>query len=133
MSQEFNCPHEAKYGGQACAACHAEAYDLLDRANKLFCLVPLGDGPEPLGQLAEWRRKYEALGKKRFGILCMEGWEGRTENRVEIIDETPKRYRIRADRRIKLAGRCRWLEPGDDVLVPKTAVRFEEKREPRSS
>lgn len=133
MSQEFNCRHEAKYGGEACAACLAEAYDLLDQANKLFCLVPLGDNLQKVIELAAWRRRYEALGKKKFGLLCTDGYEGRTETRVEIIGETPKRYRIKAVRRTKLAGRDRWLEPGDDVLVPKAAIRFEEKIEARPS
>jgi hypothetical protein len=60
----------------------------------------------------------------RLAYLCLDGWEGRTEERVGIIGETPKRYRIVCDRRIKLAGAQRWLEIGKDVLVPKSAVRF---------
>ena len=56
-------------------------------------------------------------------VLCLNGWEGRTETPVEIVGETPKRYRIRANKRIKLAGRNRWLEIGQTALVPKYAVR----------
>ena len=63
------------------------------------------------------------------GLLCLNGWAGRTETPVEIVGETPKRYRIRASQRTKLAGRNRWLESGETVLVPKSAVRLT-RREP---
>lgn len=131
MSQEFNCPHPAKYGGDACAACLTQAYELLDQAKQIFGELRLGGGPQPVERIVQWNAQYEVFcrGNKRIGILCVDGWSGRTEDRVEIIGETPKRYRIRADRRIKLAGRDRWLEVGDDVLVPKTAVRIEAKKE----
>lgn len=49
------------------------------------------------------------------------GSSARTE--VEILAETPKRYRIRAIGRTSLAGRSRCLEPGQEALVPKHAVR----------
>ena len=131
MSQEFNCPHPAKYGGDACAACLAEAYELLDQARRMLGDFRMCATPRPDERIVQWQARYEVLcmGNKRTGILRMDGWEGRTEEKVEIIGETPKRYRIRADRRIKLAGRDRWLEVGDDVLVPKTAVRIEEKKD----
>lgn len=58
------------------------------------------------------------------GLLCLNSWAGRTETPVEIIDETPKRFRIRASQRTKLAGRDRWLEVGQTALVPKYAVRL---------
>jgi hypothetical protein len=61
---------------------------------------------------------------RKIAYLCLDGWEGRTEEQVQLIGETPKRYRIVCDRRIKLAGAHRWLEIGKDVLVPKTAIRF---------
>lgn len=64
------------------------------------------------------------LDGKVLAYLCLNGWEGRTEERVQIIGETSKRYRIVCDRRIKLAGAQRWLEIGKDVLVPKSAIRF---------
>ena len=57
-------------------------------------------------------------------LLCLNGWEGRTETPIWIIGETPKRYRIRASQRTKLAGRNRWLESGETALVPKSAVRL---------
>lgn len=61
----------------------------------------------------------------RIGYLGLDGWAGRREHKVEVIGETPKRYRIRAIERTKLAGRCRWLYAGETALVPKYAIRFE--------
>lgn len=58
--------------------------------------------------------------------LLLDGWEGRTKQLVRVTDATPKRYRIRADSRIRLAGRSRYLEPGHTALVPKTAIKFPE-------
>ena len=54
-----------------------------------------------------------------YGYLCLDSWAGRTETLVEIVAETPKRYRIRALSKTKLAGRYRWLEEGQTTLVPK--------------
>ena len=62
---------------------------------------------------------------KKRAYLCFDDRAGRREEPVEIIGESPKRYRIVAARRIRLAGRGRWLEIGKDALVPKSAVRFE--------
>ena len=59
-----------------------------------------------------------------YGYLCLDSWAGRTETLVEIVAETPKRYRIRALSKTKLAGRYRWLEEGQITLVPKYAVRI---------
>jgi hypothetical protein len=51
-------------------------------------------------------------------------WGGfSTRTKVEVVGETPKRYRIRALTKTRLAGRMRYLEPGATVLVPKHAVR----------
>jgi hypothetical protein len=60
-----------------------------------------------------------------IGLLILQGWAGRRETRVEIVGETPTRYRIRAITRTRRAGRSRWLEPGAVALVPKSAVRRE--------
>lgn len=57
-----------------------------------------------------------------IAILCIDGWAGRTETPVLIIGETPKRYRIRAIERTKLAG-ARWLYRGETALVPKSAIK----------
>lgn len=57
-------------------------------------------------------------------LLCMNGWAGYYEQPIEVIGQTPKRYRIRATERIRLGGRCRWLYRGETALVPKSAVKF---------
>ena len=58
-----------------------------------------------------------------IGELGLVGWHSGIWQRVLVIGETPKRYRIRALTRVKLAGRCRWLEVCESALVPKGAVR----------
>lgn len=60
----------------------------------------------------------------REGYIQLDGWGGRTESRVLVIGETPKRYRIQAIARTKLAGRDRYLNAGGTALVPKRAVSF---------
>ena len=62
----------------------------------------------------------------RRGWLVLGGWDGVSFREVSIIGETPKRWRIQALERTKLAGRDRWLEAGETTLVPRRAVRFEE-------
>ncbi len=57
--------------------------------------------------------------------LVLEGFEGRTRQRVEVLARTPARYRIRALRRTRLAGRDRWLARGEEALVPHRAIEFE--------
>ena len=54
--------------------------------------------------------------------LCMNGWEGFTKEPVEIVGETPKRYRVKLLKDCRLPGRNRRGERGDIVLVPKYAV-----------
>jgi len=56
------------------------------------------------------------------GMLLMNG--GRMETRVRVIGETLTRFRIQAIERTRLAGRSRYLEPGDTLLVPKYAIRL---------
>jgi hypothetical protein len=60
----------------------------------------------------------------RPAFLVLDGWGGRFNEPVFVVDSTPKRYRIIALTRVRLGGRNRWLEVGRTVLVPKTAVRF---------
>jgi hypothetical protein len=62
-----------------------------------------------------------------IGYLQLDGWEGRTQQEVEIIDEAPKKYRIKAMHKTRLGGRSRWLQPGESTLVPKHAVTKEKK------
>jgi hypothetical protein len=59
------------------------------------------------------------------GWLRITGWHGSTHQRVLVVGETPKRRRIRAITRTRLAGRGRWLEPGEEALVPSTAVQID--------
>lgn len=65
----------------------------------------------------------------RVAWLGLQGWEGLTWQRVLVVGETPKRYRIRAEQETRLAGRRRVLAAGAEVLVPRGAIRF---REPES-
>lgn len=55
--------------------------------------------------------------------LVLDSWAGRSETPVEIIGQTPKRFRIRAITRTRLAGRDRWLKAGEVALVPICALR----------
>jgi hypothetical protein len=57
-----------------------------------------------------------------FGFILLQGYAGLTKRRVQIVGETPKRYRIRALERTRLAGRHRYIESGAEALVPKHAV-----------
>lgn len=65
-----------------------------------------------------------------YSYLILSGWHGTSATKVITVGETPKRFRIRAITRTKLAGRGRWLEPGEEALVPKTAVRHGEHSRP---
>ena len=62
---------------------------------------------------------------ERAAFLCFDGWAGARRTPIIIVGETPKRYRIRVEARTKLAGRNRWIEPGETKLVPKSAVRLD--------
>jgi len=63
---------------------------------------------------------------ERRALLRLRGWHGISETPVLIVGETPKRYRIEAIERTKLAGRNRWLEPGERALVPRAALQEQE-------
>jgi hypothetical protein len=52
----------------------------------------------------------------------MEGWHGITSHEVLVVGETSQRYRVQALTETRLAGRHRWLKPGETALVPKHAV-----------
>lgn len=60
----------------------------------------------------------------RSGWLCTDGWAGIGAQEVLVIGETPKKYRVQAIKRTKIAGYNRWLEVDQQTLVPKYAVRF---------
>jgi hypothetical protein len=57
------------------------------------------------------------------GLLCFNGMSGYHETSVLVLGETPKRYRIEAIERMRLAGRMRWLNPGERALVPWYAIK----------
>lgn len=61
---------------------------------------------------------------KRRAFLNLNSWAGHSCKPIFVIAETPKRYRIEAIERTKLAGRDRWIERGQTALVPKYAVSF---------
>lgn len=59
--------------------------------------------------------------------LLLQGWHGCSRQAVTVIGETPKRYRITCSYSpVRLAGRNRYMYPGESKLVPRDAV---EKRE----
>ena len=63
----------------------------------------------------------------RPALLCFNDWAGVRKVPVEVVGETPKRWRIQLPPRsetIRLAGKGRYLAYGQTALVPKTAVEF---------
>ena len=57
-------------------------------------------------------------------VLVLDGWAGRERHPVEILKETPKRYKIKLLSDCTLPG-ARRKQAGDVVYVPKYAVRQE--------
>lgn len=57
----------------------------------------------------------------RPGRLWFDSWAGRASYRIEVIGETPKRYRVRVLDDVIMRG---W-HVGDAVLVPRYAVTFD--------
>ena len=76
--------------------------------------------------------KFDMLATRaaRQAVLILQGWAGRREYPVEVIDETPKRYRVKllGDESALLPGH-RLLDPGSVTLVPKTAVKIDSQTE----
>lgn len=68
-----------------------------------------------------------------YGYLVLSGWHGASATRVLVVGLTPRRFRIRAITRTRLAGRGRYLEPGAETLVPLTAVRIAAEALPDAS
>jgi len=62
--------------------------------------------------------------KMKLGELGLQGWHGLTWTEVEIVGETPKKYRIKALRDMRLGGRLRTLRRGYTALVPRHAIRL---------
>lgn len=65
-----------------------------------------------------------------YAYLVITGWHGATSTLVLSVGRTPRRVRIRAITRTRLAGRGRWLDPGQETLVPLSAVRYGEWSKP---
>lgn len=55
--------------------------------------------------------------------LCINAWYGRGEHEVEIVKETPKRYLVRCLTRNALFPGGRRFNEGDEVYVPKHAIK----------
>ena len=67
----------------------------------------------------------------RRGLLVIDSWAGRMRQHVEIVAETPKRYRIRAAdgaKEVWLPGGRILKHGGMTALVPKHAVLLEDAR-----
>lgn len=58
-------------------------------------------------------------------FLVLDSWAGRSYHPVEILGETPKKYRVRilSPDGVRLP-RYRYAALGDVVLVPKTAITY---------
>lgn len=59
--------------------------------------------------------------------LRLDSWAGRTRTLVQVIGQTPTMFRIRAVTQTALAGRCRWLGVGEETLVPREAIVFNDQ------
>ncbi|HZV49965.1 MAG TPA: hypothetical protein VFD49_09395 [Candidatus Dormibacteraeota bacterium] len=71
-------------------------------------------------------RRPVAFDPPRPARLGLVGWHGITWDPIEVVGETPARYRVRALELTRLAGYHRWLEAGQTALVPKCAARLQE-------
>lgn len=60
-------------------------------------------------------------------FLRLSSWAGDTYQEVEVIGETPKRFRIRALADTRLGGRSRWLATDWTTVVPKGAISKERR------
>ncbi len=58
------------------------------------------------------------------GLLVLVGWSGSRAYHVSVVGMTPKRFRIRALERLRLPRKGRWLDIGEEALVPTHAVRI---------
>lgn len=56
-------------------------------------------------------------------VLCTDGWAGRRETEVEIVKETAKRYVIRILQDGTRIPGGRQMNKGDEVYVPKYAIK----------
>ena len=61
---------------------------------------------------------------KRFAFLRIRSEVACRESAVWVVGETDGSYWIEVDQRIRLAGHCRFLDPGQTMLVPKISIRL---------
>jgi hypothetical protein len=68
-------------------------------------------------------------------VVRCDSWAGRYDVPVDVIGETPARYRVRVLDNARWPGRNQSVKPGDIKLCPKRVVRFllpeEVQREPQ--
>ena len=64
----------------------------------------------------------QSLPKRAF--LRIDGWHGNIEQQILIVGETLKCWRIQAITATRLAGRNKWLNAGEEIVVPRFAVRI---------
>ena len=58
--------------------------------------------------------------------LTIGGWDGRQKIPVDIINETPEEFEIKAQKRIFLPGRG-VLKEGQSTLVPKRLIKMDDR------
>jgi alcohol dehydrogenase YqhD (iron-dependent ADH family) len=66
----------------------------------------------------------------RTAIIRTLSWAGVHENPCRVVGETPARYRIEVDKPTGLPPRFSILMPGQQKLVPKSAVLFTDEQAP---
>lgn len=58
--------------------------------------------------------------------LMIDSWAGKSRYPVEIVAETPQRYKVKLLAPTRLPGRNKSGQAGDVVLVPKYAVKLDD-------
>lgn len=76
-------------------------------------------------------RTTTPMAPHKRGHLVLDGWGGISYQLVEVIGETPKRFRCVALTTTRLAGRRGYVLTGETFLVPKRAVIFGRTDGPR--
>lgn len=61
---------------------------------------------------------------ERPAFVHYQSWAGHHKEPCIVVDETPKRYRIRVDKPVALPPGFTLLLPGYTKLVPKRAITF---------
>lgn len=66
------------------------------------------------------------------GWLHLDGWQGRTQQAITVVGETPKKYRVTParDSLVRIGGRRRFIGPGETALVPQHAITAREEKAP---